>query len=296
MIVSDPIITTHKKLGILEFFTFGLCNGETKHVKTILAIHGNGCTGNWFRMFDQFARREKVCLVAPTIPGWGLSLAKHPLTPKEFSTVIHQLMLEHLKIEEFSVIGVSMGGPYAAAVAALLSQHVLNVNLFLSFGKKAPDNDPFKSLTLIQRLGLLILQNPTTTDFLVDWIILPSIKNSPTLALEQMYPHEFISIKGTPQAEILLQEMTRSIQWTRVGMKENSMILLDGEWGFELEEISHVKGRVTITMAQNDTMVFENNPKYFARRIPSSELVVLPNTTHLAATLALEKMFTQLLK
>jgi len=282
MVVSDSELIERKKIRLLEYFTYGTCLSGSR---AILAIHGNGCTGSMFKQYDERAQKEGICLVAPTIPGWGLSLSDRAVNLIEFSTLIEQLMLNELKIEQFSVIGVSMGGPYAAGVAAKLQEHVNNVNLFAPFGKKAHDNEPFGSLNIVQKVAYNMLLSSYTRDFLTEWIILPSLKNDPEKTFENLYPYEYAGVKGTVHAKTLIGELNRSVNWTLVGMKESSAIILQEDWGFELEDIAQVKGHVIVTMAQNDTMVFENNPRYYAKKIVNgekkSQLVILANRTHL---------------
>ncbi|KAF0982038.1 hypothetical protein FDP41_011899 [Naegleria fowleri] len=303
MIVKDETLRSQKLLKVLEYFIYGHCattlsSNETNNSRAILAIHGNGCTGSMFSQFEEMALKNDICIIAPTIPGWGLSLSLHAVTLEEFSKLMKQLLVEEMKIAKFNVIGASMGAPYAAAVSAFLSSYVNNVNLFAPFGMKSVDNEPFGELNALQRAAYELLMSTYTRDFLVDWILMPLVLKDPVQAFESMYPHEYGALKGTDQAKLIIDEMKRSVNWTSVGMKESSVVLLSEEWGFELDSICHVSGKVIVSMAENDTMISKNNPLYYVKKIANSQkqaqLQVLKNRTHFSSVLDLEKALLDL--
>lgn len=104
---------------------------------------------------------------------------------------------------------------YQAAVSAFLSSYVNNVNLFAPFGMKSVDNEPFGELNALQRAAYELLMSTYTRDFLVDWILMPLVLKDPVQAFESMYPHEYGALKGTDQAKLIIDEMKRSVNWTR---------------------------------------------------------------------------------
>ena len=75
-------------------------------------------------------------------------------------------------------------------------------------------------------------------------------------------------------------------------------MLLSEEWGFELDSICHVSGKVIVSMAENDTMISKNNPLYYVKKIANSQkqaqLQVLKNRTHFSSVLDLEKALLDL--
>ncbi|KAG2388105.1 hypothetical protein C9374_000955 [Naegleria lovaniensis] len=304
MIVHDETLRSQKLLKVLEYFMFGTCENalrEQRMSKVILAIHGNGCTGYMFSSYEDMALKNNICIIAPTIPGWGLSLSLHAVTIEEFSKLMKQLLVDELKIvTQFNVLGASMGAPYAAGVSAFLSTFVRNVNLFAPFGKKAIDNEPFGELNAFQKAAYQLLLSSYTRDFLVDWILMPMVLKDPAQTFESMYPHEYSSLKGTTHAKLLIDEMKRSVNWTSVGMKESSAVLLNEEWGFELDSICNVSGKIIVSMAEKDTMISKNNPHYYMKKIANSQkqakLEVLKNRTHFSSVLDLEKALLALVE
>ncbi|EFC47376.1 predicted protein [Naegleria gruberi] len=310
MRVSDHTLIKEKQVKIMEYFMYGCCSAEQNCTTKsfTLMVHGNGCTGSLFKPHHEMAMRNGICLIAPTIQGWGLSLSSDAVTVSEFATLMKQLMIDELKIEKFNVIGVSMGGPYAGGVAAYLNKHVHNVNLFVPFGKRDDENEPFGNLTMLNRIAFEMLMSPLTNDLLVDLILLPSLLEDPTKTFESMYPKEFAEVKDAPEGTQLIEELKRSIQWTRIGMKRSSATLLKASWGIELDEIAKVSGRVTITMAELDSMIAPNNPKHYFKKISQAainagldqdskvKMVVLKGRTHFTSVFHLEEAIIELNK
>ena len=96
-------------------------------------------------------------VIAPDRPGCGLSNFKARRTIADCASDLCELA-DHLGLEHFAVLGVSGGGPYAAACAARIPQRVSSATLVCSM---APLDAPgiTKGMVLTHRCLLHFAQN-----------------------------------------------------------------------------------------------------------------------------------------
>lgn len=90
-----------------------------------------------------------VRLIAPDRPGLGISDFHPRRIIPDFARDVNSLA-DHLKLGRFAVLGVSGGGPYAAACAAVLTERVTNALLVCSVGP-ADSPDATKGMVAINR-------------------------------------------------------------------------------------------------------------------------------------------------
>ena len=98
----------------LEFFTDGDASKPA-----VFLIHGQWQTGAFWIGWP----REDLFLVMPTRPNYGGSSKHAAYSYDSFAEDVRQLA-DHLKIEQFHVLGGSSGGPCAIAVKACLKDRV----------------------------------------------------------------------------------------------------------------------------------------------------------------------------
>jgi pimeloyl-ACP methyl ester carboxylesterase len=99
----------------------------------IFGFHGTPGSRLMFRLADESARELGVRLIAPERPGFGLSTYHHGRTLASYATDV-AAFADSLGIARFAVAGVSGGGPYAAACAALLPGRVSALGLVSPVG------------------------------------------------------------------------------------------------------------------------------------------------------------------
>ena len=130
---------------ILEYFLHGDPEGKT----IILALHGAQTTGRLFSLFDKWAKDNRVLLMAPTLPGFGLTSFRPGYTHRDWVMDVTEL-LKHLNVTFFHVLGTSLGSIHAVAIASLYepSSCVKNVELYVAFGPPSQDHDPLEGSVL----------------------------------------------------------------------------------------------------------------------------------------------------
>lgn len=90
----------------------------------VLALHGAPSSRLMFAPADEPARRLGLRLIAPERPGYGLSPPEPRANGLAAQTRLIRELADALGLERFGLLGVSGGGPYAAAAAADLGRRV----------------------------------------------------------------------------------------------------------------------------------------------------------------------------
>lgn len=99
----------------------------------VLAFHGTPGCRFMFRLADGPARERGLRLIAPDRPGYGLSDPHVRRTPESWAGDVAELA-NGLDVGDFAVVGISGGGPYAVACAAVLGPRVKAIGLISPLG------------------------------------------------------------------------------------------------------------------------------------------------------------------
>jgi pimeloyl-ACP methyl ester carboxylesterase len=186
---------------------------------------------------DAAAAHARVRLIAVDRPGFGGSDFKPGRRLTDWPADVARLA-DHLELERFSIVGVSGGGPYAAACAHAISDRLASVAIVSGL---APMQDP----TLLEgmlRKNQFIVRAAQRVPFIVGPLLRPAI-------LLRAFPQEGLralrAMVDTPDQRVLmradvLEALSRSLveslrQGTRGPAHELSIIVKP--WGFALEEI-----------------------------------------------------------
>ncbi len=142
--------------------TWHYLEGGRKDAEVVLLLHGfGGDKDNWTRFSKSLTASYRV--IAPDLPGFGES-AQHPdweySLPPQRSRV--NGFVQALGLEQFHVLGHSMGGHLAALYTHKYPGQVLSMALFNNAGINAPDESD------MQR-ALAKGQNPLVVDSLEDF-------------------------------------------------------------------------------------------------------------------------------
>jgi len=163
---------------LMEYFEFGSTKSEA--TSTLLLLHGAMTTGQLWQIHDNWGKQNKVRIIAPSIPGWGLSEHKGidiKNQPQEFIPDVLALMKTKLNIDKFHVAGASLGSIYAAQIAASpeTSPMVLNVMLYVPIAPKSDTHDPLKGSPLKATSDMH--KNPALARMIERYFFIPLLKN-----------------------------------------------------------------------------------------------------------------------
>ena len=114
-----------RRLGVV---TYGDPKGQP-----VLALHGAPASRLMFDVADRPARERGVRLIAFDRPGYGLSPLDYGASLRSRTEVFAELP-DALGLDRFSLLGISGGGPYAAAMAARLGSRVTGLALVSPLG------------------------------------------------------------------------------------------------------------------------------------------------------------------
>ncbi len=114
-----------RRLGYVEF-------GDSSGIP-VFGFHGTPGSRFMFRLVDEPARRLGLRIIAPDRPGFGLSTFQPGRKLADWAGDVRALA-DSLGIDRFAVAGISGGGPYVAACAALLPKRVIAAALISPVG------------------------------------------------------------------------------------------------------------------------------------------------------------------
>ncbi|MGO9171926.1 MAG: alpha/beta fold hydrolase [Rhodomicrobium sp.] len=120
----------------LSYSEFGSARGLP-----VLGFHGTPGSRFMFRLVHEPARRLGMRIIAPERPGFGLSTYQHNRTLTDWAGDV-AVLAHQLGLNQFGVAGISGGGPYAAACAALLPARVTAAALISPMGPLCPPEGP----------------------------------------------------------------------------------------------------------------------------------------------------------
>lgn len=103
----------------------------------MFGLHGTPGSRLMFSVADRAARELGIRLLAPERPGFGISTSHPGRTLASYAADVASFA-DTLGIDRFAVVGVSGGGPYAAACAALLPDRVTALGLISPVGPVTP--------------------------------------------------------------------------------------------------------------------------------------------------------------
>jgi pimeloyl-ACP methyl ester carboxylesterase len=220
-----------------------------------------------------------VRVIAPDRPGYGLSTFQHHRTIGDWPSDVNQLA-DHLGLTRFAVLGVSGGGPYAAACAARIPERLSVVGLVCAL---AP------------------LDSPEVTDGMValNRRLLSFARHTPWLAQklgvlclqalwgkgEQVIPEQIESRlpaadkRALASPELRQALIASSVEGLRVGLQGAARdgFLYARPWGIRLQDI---RSTVKLWHGEKDVVVPPAMGRYLAKTIPGCQANFFPEDGH----------------
>jgi pimeloyl-ACP methyl ester carboxylesterase len=230
------------------------------------------------RLADGIAARRGIHLIALDRPGFGLSEFHPRRTILEWPDDVVKVA-DALRIERFAAVGVSGGGPYAAACALRIPQRVSSVSIVC---------------------GLAPLETPSATDGMMrcnswafflgrrlPWLtriffcrIAQRVRRNPDGMLGGLMgalPDPDRAVFANPEVRTALKE--NMVESFRAGNRGAAceLRLLSRPWGFSLKDISI---RVNLWHGEQDVSVPPSMGHYQAHAIPNCRAVFPPDEGH----------------
>jgi pimeloyl-ACP methyl ester carboxylesterase len=270
---------------ILGFAQYGDQKG-----KPVFFFHGWPSSRLAARKYDSLAASLHIRLIAPDRPGYGLSEFKKERTILDWPDDVVELA-DRLKINTFTVLGVSGGGPYAAVCAYKIPRRIIKTGIVVGL---APlfDWESLKGMMLAGRLGWANFEKRPWVRRGSVLLQFFSIRSGIALGMRKIFGSEtdrkllnedriFNSIK-----ENYKQAFIRGYRGP-----ELDLALYTKDWGFSVRDI-HTK--TLLWYGSDDTSVPPPMAKYYKKNIRGSKLTMYPGEGHLVSVTHAGEIFQSL--
>jgi pimeloyl-ACP methyl ester carboxylesterase len=244
----------------------------------VLAFHGTPGSRNQLLIDDAPMRAAGVRWVAPDRPGYGASTFHAGRTLAGWADDVAQLA-DHLGVEQFAVVGVSGGGPHAAACAHGLTDRVSAAALVSSV---RPLGEPGSEAGMMA-------QNRAFTRMARRFPAANRLPFGAIARLGRLAPDRLLAAvaKAAPSADAATLARPDVAAAYRRDLAEASrttgraatqdFALLAHDWGFRLEDI---RVPVHVWQAEGDRNVPLAHARHLAEAIPGAVLHLVADGGH----------------
>ena len=229
------------------------------------------------RLGDEAARASDVRLIAIDRPGMGLSAFQLRRTLVDWADDVVELAAA-LGLNSFGVLGISGGGPYAAACAWKLSDRLTGAGIVSGL---APLDAPgaIEGMGRLNRLSFQVAGRVGLLRRILMGATARSVRREPARVLERgvatAVDREYL---GRPEVrEILGESLSEAFRSGGRGPAWE-MGLYARRWGFRLEDI---RTRVDLWHGQADANAPITMGRYLAATIPECSATFFPGEGHL---------------
>jgi pimeloyl-ACP methyl ester carboxylesterase len=229
-----------------------------------------------------------VRFIAVDRPGYGHSTFQRGRRLADWSSDVTRLA-DHLEIDGFSVIGVSGGGPHAAACARFHSDRVLGAGIVSGVGPLA-DPGAEEGMMGFNRVVTRLARLSQYAVYPLFALSASIFRQWPDLALRAssgQLPNSDIEILSRPSVKSAYIDTYRRAPSTSAIAAAQDFALFARDWGFRLEDITVP---VNIWHGDDDRNVPISHGRLQAERIPGARLHECPGEGHLLVIDRLEEI------
>ncbi|WHY01034.1 alpha/beta hydrolase [Neobacillus sp. DY30] len=262
-----------RKLAVMEY-------GD-KQGLPVMFFHGTPGSRLLFLDDDEISKALGIRLISLDRPGFGLSDQKPNRTLLDWADDINEAA-DFLKLDRFSIIGVSGGGAFAAACAYKLAPRLHSVSLIASTTPFVNGKSPKGTMTANKIAFFLARKAP--------WLIKASYRSTKKLLEKQ--PEKFMEqnkkgnkhlhewdrqfLQTDEQLKGLMMHMGEAF---RVSVDEcvNEPVLLSKPWGFSFKDITIP---VDVWHGEEDRMAPAAEMKKAAAAIPNCHTHFIAKAGH----------------
>ena len=241
--------------------------------------------------FDEAAiSAAHVRFIAVDRPGFGHSAYQPGRRLADWASDV-SCLADHLGVDAFSVVGISGGGPHAAACARFLPERVRGaaiVSGVAPLGEAGSEVDMMYFNRLVTRLARRSphLVHPLfalTTLLFRRW---PERSIRATLG---QFPQSDIEVMRRPEVRSAYIDSYRRAPSTSAPAAAQDFALFAGDWGFRLEDVTPP---VDVWHGDDDRNVPISHGRLQAERIPGARMHECPGEGHLLALDRLGEILT----
>jgi pimeloyl-ACP methyl ester carboxylesterase len=254
----------------------------------VFAFHGTPGSRHQVLVEPAAALAAGARVIAPDRPGYGASTWKRRRTLEGWANDVAELA-DRLDIERFAVMGVSGGGPHAAACAHFLPGRVSAAALVSGV---APLAEPGSEAGMMpaNRLFARTARKAPAANTLPFWLMSVLARQAPELLVKGM-PAADAAVLARPEVLSSFVAFAHASPTTgRAAAQEFG--LFAREWGFDLAEVTVP---VQVWHGDVDANVPVVHAELQSAAIPGAVLHVVPGEGHLVFVDHLEEILRELL-
>jgi pimeloyl-ACP methyl ester carboxylesterase len=219
-----------RQLGYSEF---GAPDG-----RPIIYCHGFPASRLEMRLGHEVAARSGIRLIAPDRPGYGLSDFQPGRRISDWPRDVAELA-DALALRRFGVLGISGGGPYALACAAVLPNRVTVVGIVCGLGR-LDVREATAGMSRFGRLSFALTRRAPAASQILSRALAPVLRRSPQLILKLL-----ASALPPPDAKVLSDPIVLGLlaDAFREGLRQGGrgvaldLALYAQPWEFAVESI-----------------------------------------------------------
>ncbi|MDA0261497.1 MAG: alpha/beta hydrolase [Proteobacteria bacterium] len=245
----------------------------------LIALHGTpGSRINW-RSADSAARANGLRLIAPDRAGCGRSDPKPNRTIIDAANDVAEFT-DILGIEKFLVIGLSGGGPHAAATAWKLPDRVIGAALVSGMGPQT-ELDVWQELGRGYRLNFGLIRSAPIFARVAAAVMRRSVRSETGFVMSRLaagLPSADQRIMDDPRMKVELMAAVAESFYRGGSGAVRDLILFSRPWDFRLEEIAVP---VLLWHGTEDAHTPIVMGRFVAARIPGCQATFLDGAGHL---------------
>ncbi len=256
----------------------------------VLLCHGLADSRLSARLFTQAARELGLRIMAPDRPGTGGT------DPRRLGRLADwaedaALVLDGVRAEPAALLGISAGGPFAAACAARIPGRVRSLTLVCPLG---PPGWPTRGMAPGERLSLAVARHAPAFGGWFLGRLAALARRSPRLflrlAASELPGIDRRAIAQPGMREAFLAGYAEAFRRGSRGVAQDLRVLTR-PWGFQLGSITVP---ASIHHGDADTTVPPRHARLYAEAIPGAQLQLYPGHGHFSILAAAREMLAPL--
>jgi pimeloyl-ACP methyl ester carboxylesterase len=269
---------TQKYIPLSDGRRLGLAEFGDRQGRPVFYFHGFPGSRLEAKLADGISRESKVRFIGIDRPGYGLSNFKPKRRIIDWANDVAELA-DALRIDRFSILGVSGGGPYAAACACKMPDRLYAVGIICGMGP-VDVPDLIRGMPWLYRQGLRLAGHLPA--------IATNLYSFPALFIRN-YPERMLSIlsgivaepdKIALKNEALIQVLSASFREafrSSLRWPATDVVLYSRPWGFPLECVNI---NVHLWHGEKDRIVPPEMGHYMAQSITNCRATFFPGEGH----------------
>jgi pimeloyl-ACP methyl ester carboxylesterase len=248
------------------------------------------------RLADDVAARLRVRLIAVDRPGFGFSDFKPGRTIFDWPDDVVRIA-DALEVNRFTTVGVSGGGPYAAACALKIPQRLTAAAIVCGLGPLVDTPNGTDRMIRSNHLIFFLGRRLPWLARISLWRTGCLVRRNPEKMLGHMIgalPVPDKAVLARPEVKATLKENVAEA--FRKGSRGAAceLLLYTRAWGFALKDIAT---RVDLWHGEEDRSVPSTMGRYQARAIPNCRAVFYPGEGHFSLAINhMEEILSSLLR